>query len=196
MNIKHKTVRGGAWDNSPHCVACAFRLHAEPVGCSRYIGFRVVRTAKSTDEPKHTKRAAYIIPKLNNRVFLLGRKKWLSEGTPWIFPGGGLCEGESSIDGAIREFYEETGSKPDKSELTYLLTERTEWSDKIDFFLWDTIEYWKAAELVALERHKFFGWMWLDITLPRLEESVIWSTLMPGAQAAIRKLRERKGSSI
>lgn len=183
-------MRGGSWDDVSHYVACAFRDGNKPNSRDPNIGFRCVRIPKPTDEPKHTRRAAYIIPKSGNCIFLLARKKWLDEGTPWIFPGGGLRQNETPVNGAIREFYEETGSEPDRDELKHILTEKTKWSDEIHFFLWDTIGYWEASELCACDKHKFFGWMWLDITLPNLEKSVIWPTLMPGAQAAIKKLRE------
>jgi hypothetical protein len=37
-------LRGGAWNNQPHNVACAIRNHNEPDDRNNNIGFRVAKT--------------------------------------------------------------------------------------------------------------------------------------------------------
>jgi ADP-ribose pyrophosphatase YjhB (NUDIX family) len=68
-----------------------------------------------------------------SKLFLLKRneekrKKW---GYDWGNPGGVLEIGEYSIDGAIRETWEETGLKLDKNKIKLLeILENPNWSAK------------------------------------------------------------------
>ena len=41
--------------------------------------------------------------------FLARRSEWCHQGGSWAIPGGALNQGESPIDGALREFSEEVG---------------------------------------------------------------------------------------
>ncbi|HYH74423.1 MAG TPA: NUDIX hydrolase [Candidatus Saccharimonadales bacterium] len=52
----------------------------------------------------------------------------------WCLPGGGLDEGESLTDGAIREMVEETGIKPELGKLSYVQQFIYEDKDYIEFF--------------------------------------------------------------
>jgi 8-oxo-dGTP pyrophosphatase MutT (NUDIX family) len=61
-------------------------------------------------------RTRVIIIDPNNHVLLV--KGWIGRNA-WILPGGGLHHREEEIKGAIREVYEETGVKLDKTVLKY-----------------------------------------------------------------------------
>lgn len=57
------------------------------------------------------KRYSGIIVKVNNKVLLCKRNNDGSLPGEWSIPGGKLEENETPIDGAVREFYEETNLK-------------------------------------------------------------------------------------
>lgn len=52
-----------------------------------------------------------------NEILITQRDKDKPFGLLWECTGGSVIAGESSIEGAIRELYEETGLKADKSDL-------------------------------------------------------------------------------
>jgi len=60
-----------------------------------------------TPNPRKTRLAAYVICVDLGKVLL---SRWVSPNGPvWMLPGGGIDFGEDPMDGAIREFEEETG---------------------------------------------------------------------------------------
>lgn len=52
-------------------------------------------------------------------VLLQHRAVWSHHGGTWGLPGGALHEGESAVDGALREAWEEAGVPSDKVELVF-----------------------------------------------------------------------------
>jgi len=75
---------------------------------------------------KHTHIGAYGIA-LKNEQILLVKKQRGPYTKKWDLPGGGIEEGENSIEALIREFSEETGYKVLKSELADVLNNRIEY---------------------------------------------------------------------
>lgn len=141
------------------------------------------------DGPKKTKSAAYIIPIVGSSVLLLFRKKWIDEGTPVIFPGGGVEEGDTALECALKEFKQETGVDADSGRVKYLMTETTQWTGRITFF---TCQFESIFFPYSEKEHdKFFGHVWLDLDAP-----ISWITglLMPGARMAIATLLRQKHS--
>ncbi|MGD9798415.1 MAG: NUDIX domain-containing protein [Acidimicrobiia bacterium] len=49
--------------------------------------------------------------------FVAQRSHWTHQGGTWAVPGGALDEGETPLEGALREFGEEIGLLPDRYEL-------------------------------------------------------------------------------
>ncbi|NQX27440.1 NUDIX domain-containing protein [Microbacteriaceae bacterium VKM Ac-2854] len=94
--------------------------------------------------------------------------------TRWITPGGGVDEGESHRDGAIRELWEETGLRIDEpgepvwsSDKTEELADGTTLHSHSEFYLVRTTsfepvnDHWMADEFVDI--HEVRWW-----TLPEL----------------------------
>lgn len=54
------------------------------------------------------KRYAGVLVRVNNKVLLCKRNNKGTLPGEWSVPGGSLEEGENPVDGAMREFYEET----------------------------------------------------------------------------------------
>ena len=51
------------------------------------------------------------------QYFVARRSEWCHEGGTWAVPGGALHEGEEPVEGALREFAEEIGRRPDRYEI-------------------------------------------------------------------------------
>ena len=58
--------------------------------------------------------------KPNGEILLTQRHPNKNYGLMWEATGGSVLAGESSIQGAVRELYEETGIKVNDNELTYI----------------------------------------------------------------------------
>lgn len=72
----------------------------------------MTRRSESTGEPFDTRLAAYVLVEHEDKVLLTlwDMRHRDPKFTPrWSLPGGGIDLGEQTIDGAIREVYEETG---------------------------------------------------------------------------------------
>jgi 8-oxo-dGTP pyrophosphatase MutT (NUDIX family) len=83
---------------------------------------------------QHRETARVILCKPNFEVFLLKTHFDPEVGLPprWITPGGGIDEGESVIQAAIRELAEETGLKvqpEDLNEIVWATQGRWDWAD-------------------------------------------------------------------
>lgn len=136
---------------------------------------------------QHRATARVILHNANREVFLLKTHFDPEVGLPprWITPGGGIDEGESILEAAIRELREETGIEitPEAlGELIWQTKGRWDWADgenhntfedhfyklqvtefDIDISGWtkdehrDVLEFrwWSAAELLATE--EFIG---------------------------------------
>lgn len=140
------------------------------------------------DEPKLTSEAVTIplIARIQKvpHVLLLWRTKWESEGTPFIFPGGGVNKGELTIDAAWRELKEETGLGKSSIRKVEVPCEpfKTMWTKKMHVI----IMYYKSRgngmeyPRIKFDMNKFAGFVWMKIT------SGVWGNLfpvlMPGAK--------------
>ena len=83
---------------------------------------------------QHRETARVILCKPNSEVFLLKTHFDPEVGLPprWITPGGGIDEGESVIQAALRELAEETGlevSPEALGELIWVTEGRWDWAD-------------------------------------------------------------------
>ena len=58
--------------------------------------------------------------KIGDSVLLTQRHPDKSEGLKYDAPGGGVLSGESLVDGALRELYEEVGIRADAEDIVYL----------------------------------------------------------------------------
>lgn len=143
------------------------------------------------DEPKHTKSAAYAAIWNGSKLLLLGRKKWLSEDTPWIMPGGGRNLNESVVDCLIREVREEIGVRLYEEDfvtqkMTFFKSYETEWTGDLNVF---EIELGSAIfhlmDLRSVDFKKFFGIMWLD-TSDQQMLNLLWPQLMPGLKMYLK----------
>ena len=83
---------------------------------------------------QHRETARVILCKPNSEVFLLKTHFDPEVGLPprWITPGGGIDEGESVIQAALRELAEETGlevSPEELGDLIWVTEGRWDWAD-------------------------------------------------------------------
>jgi 8-oxo-dGTP pyrophosphatase MutT (NUDIX family) len=83
---------------------------------------------------QHRETARVILCKPNSEIFLLKTHFDPEVGLPprWITPGGGIDEGESVIQAAVRELAEETGlevSPEALGELIWVTEGRWDWAD-------------------------------------------------------------------
>lgn len=113
------------------------------------------------DEPKHTKEAAYLAIHTKNRLFVLWRNKWESEGTPLILPGGGLEPGESPKMCVIREVWEEIKVSIHSAQLDFQFAEPTEWTGQIHIYRFTSSYDWLSRHAFEVDRTKFSGYIWL-----------------------------------
>ncbi|MDF7665611.1 Maf family protein [Bifidobacterium sp. ESL0745] len=72
-------------------------------GLNGAAGVLVARRSKETGEVTH--------------IVMQHRAMWSAEGGTWGIPGGALADGESPIEGALRESYEEANITPDDIEV-------------------------------------------------------------------------------
>jgi len=111
-----------------------------------------------------------------------GRGWWGSYG----IPKGGIDEGESKLDAAIRETYEEVGIKVpihmiDKTEHTYTLTGKGQRVNKI--------VYWYIVKIESLSDLKI-----KDLKIPKKDlqvEEVDWAGFIPYSEAMKRVMKSQ-----
>jgi 8-oxo-dGTP pyrophosphatase MutT (NUDIX family) len=58
------------------------------------------------------KKFAGVLIKVGDKVLLCKRVEYISRGGEWSIPGGQIENGETPIDAAVRELYEETNIRP------------------------------------------------------------------------------------
>lgn len=98
--------------------------------------------------------------------------------TPWQFPQGGIDEGETPADAAVRELREETGIKSAKRILTLDYPLRYDFIEDINIYkgqeqYWSLFYFFGDDSEIDLNTHKeeieFTGYKWIDIEqAPRL----------------------------
>lgn len=143
------------------------------------------------DEPKKTDLACALAVWDDKKLLILGRTKWISEGTPWIMPGGGFDSDKdiSEKDTAIREFFEETGVELDnvvRNHIRVFRNYKTEWTNSfIVHELMNQFSERYIAGSIILDYTKFFGYIWLD-TDNKSMLNLFWPQLMPGLRMYLK----------
>jgi 8-oxo-dGTP pyrophosphatase MutT (NUDIX family) len=101
---------------------------------------------------KHRATARIMLVDEQNRVFLLKTHFDPEVGLPprWLTPGGGIDSGESTLQAAVRELYEETGVKvrPEVlGEPVLIVSGRWDWADGKNYHTYtDTIYELKVKQ--------------------------------------------------
>lgn len=82
----------------------------------------------------------------------------------WESPGGGVLAGETSLEGAVRELFEETGIRAAREELVFLSRRRAEGLNNEGFFM-DVYGLRRdiPVDELILQPHEVDGAKWLDI---------------------------------
>jgi 8-oxo-dGTP pyrophosphatase MutT (NUDIX family) len=94
---------------------------------------------------KHRETARIMLVDEQNRIFLLKTHFDPEVGLPprWLTPGGGIDSGESTLQAAVRELYEETGMtvRPEVlGEPVLVASGRWDWADGLSYHTYtDTI---------------------------------------------------------
>ena len=101
--------------------------------------------------------ASLVIIFNNKRQVLLLKRSAKVDSHPnkWGFPGGRVEEGETSVDAAVREVYEETTLKVFPKKLTYVFNMKKENGKEIVFFLTDS---WHGSVKTDWESDDY-GWV-------------------------------------
>jgi 8-oxo-dGTP pyrophosphatase MutT (NUDIX family) len=88
-----------------------------------------------------------------DRVVLIEERLDLSEpASEWLIPGGGVEAGETPVQAAVRETYEETGIAVPLADLTELYTYRRLWTDVERGVQYDQLEHIYFARLTSAQR--------------------------------------------
>lgn len=149
------------------------------------------------DESKHSNAAMLCVvhTKINHiqHCLLLYRKKWESEGTPFILPGGIVKPGEHLIDTAWRELFEETGLTQSDISQTAMGKEifSTHWTLACHH-IWmrlGTSQRQRTRTVypkVKFDRQKFCGYIWFPLEkVSPLYWARFATLVMPGSRRII-----------
>ncbi len=139
------------------------------------------------DEPKKTELAGCAAIWDSSELLILGRKKWLSESTPWIMPGGGFDKDKDEYleDTIVREVMEEIGITVANESLHWFKNYSTEWADKFVVFEIANANRTIYDNFLKLDFDKFFGLAWLDTSDKKMLE-LFWPLLMPGLRMYLK----------
>lgn len=136
------------------------------------------------DEPKKTFAAAFAAVWYEEQLLTLFREKWLSEGTPWIMPGGGVELGEEPDEALRRELNEEIDFQVGAEiGAGFYKAYKTEWTDH--FYVFELKAKLYDIKSVRRDHSKFFGELWLP-TDDRKFLQAIWPQLMPGLRMYLK----------
>lgn len=126
---------------------------------------------------KHRPTARVLLVDPNDRIFLIKTHFDPELGLPprWLTPGGGIDNGESVEQAAVRELFEETGLRIDLDELGELYWEtsgRWDWSDGIhyqtyvdSFFVLRVNDFELDDSAWTPEEHRdILEWRWWSVT--------------------------------
>lgn len=93
-------------------------------------------------------------------VFMGKRSRFPFFGS-WTVPGGSVEKkfSETDLDGAKREFFEETGMKADISEKQYI----GKWEKHLPLFKWTTFFYFTDDDFADSVPNEFFKLKWIDL---------------------------------
>lgn len=72
----------------------------------------------------------------------------------WNFPGGGVEQGESAVDGAIRELYEETNLTARKKDLHYF---QKHYTPRLEINYFITFDY--SGEIILNNESTEYKWL-------------------------------------
>lgn len=102
-----------------------------------------------------------VIVQNNQKKIVLGKRKNAHGEREWALPGGHLEFGETPIECAVRELYEETGMcLVNPTELTFT-NDIFHASNK--HYITIFIQGYSLEEPKLLEPHKCEGWKWFDL---------------------------------
>lgn len=137
-------------------------------------------------EPKVTDQAAFVAIWHNVELLVLQSRKWQTEGTPYLLPGGGYAkedEGRSKVC-ARRELREETLINVPYDKFEHFGIHKTQWSN-CTFF-----EVFSVANNVELRlEEKFYGYEWWNFETDKRRIEALQPFMMPG----LRWYLEQKG---
>ncbi len=115
----------------------------------------------------------------DDRVLLIQERADPVAGTQWITPGGGVEPGETPLQAAVRETYEETGIRLSPDDLTRLHRTRRLWSwagttyDQVDHFFAVRVPAQAGitpTALTEMERETVIGSRWWTLAELRASE--------------------------
>ena len=125
-------------------------------------------------EPKVTNRAAFVALWHNGELLVLQSRKWQTEGTPYLLPGGGCKPNETLLECVIRETLEEISISISDLQLAQFDSHVTQWSN-CEFFEVTVPEY----PVIVLEK-KLFGYEWWNFEKDKARIEALKPFMMPG----------------
>lgn len=140
-------------------------------------------------EPKKTDKAAFVALWHNNELLVLQSRKWRSEGTPYLLPGGGCKENETLEECLVRELEEEIGEIYEDYSLFKLFGRHdTKWSNCHIFELFEPEAKHQSFFGVMIEP-KLYGFEWWNFQEDKARIQALKPFMMPG----LRWYLEQKG---
>lgn len=146
------------------------------------LGFDLYRDEPVPENIYHIVVEIYVVTK-NNRVLVTQRHQDKSYPLKWENTGGSILKGETSIQGAIRELYEETGIKVKENQIQFAYKEVGKHHQLYHCFVAlvdDDVEIkLQDGETVAykfLPYDKFMDFISTDVFVDKIRESILRHT--------------------
>lgn len=143
------------------------------------VSAQLLENSSAPDEPKKEKQEAVmdsalyagVLYRAGDKILLMKRAADRSNGGLWSFPAGHIDPGETSLDAARREFWEETGQR---------ITDITPICDTGDFILYQAY----GAEFVPMicPEHTAYAWFAPDMLPTQLHPGVADQIAMASGQ--------------